>query len=77
MRNEDCIYYGGIDEDGMHVCENSCSIYSEDENMCHNCRLWDAYTPKKSTKEEIEKAKKWQNMSYEEQLENPYEKYFQ
>lgn len=49
MRHEDCIYYGGIDEDGMYVCKNSGSC-RPDEDMCHTCRLWDAYTPKSSTK---------------------------
>ena len=38
------------------------------------CRLWDSYIPNNSTLAEIEKAQKWQRMSYPEQPD--YDEYF-
>ena len=38
------------------------------------CRLWDNYIPNNSTPAEIEKAQKWQRMSYPEQPD--YDEYF-
>lgn len=35
--------------------------------MCALCRLWDAYIPNSSSKEEIDKAIEWQNKDYNEQ----------
>ena len=68
MRNTDCIYYVGIDEDtGMHVCKYSHSLYKDEEDMCKNCKLWDAYIPATSNKAQIERAKYWQSLIGDEQ----------
>lgn len=74
MVNEDCIYFEEIEEDtGLNHCKRTCSL-NTDGRLCNFCRLWDSYIPKNSSPTEIEKAMKWQNMSYNEQPD--YDDYF-
>lgn len=78
----DCIYFEEslADDPEYHHCQYSHSLCKKEERdeqeMCRNCRLWDAYIPKDSTQEQIEYAQRWQNMPYEEQVKHPYEEYF-
>lgn len=80
MKNKiDCIYYEDHDKKQLGWC--SCKrrgffCKKSKDDMCNNCRLWDAYIPKTATQVEIEKAQKWNNMSLDEQYANPYEDYF-
>lgn len=80
MNNKpDCIYYEDCDEEQLGWC--SCKrrgffCEKSKDDMCNCCRLWDDYIPKTATQAEIEKAQKWDNMSLDEQLANPYEIYF-
>lgn len=67
MVYKDCIYFEEHEEDTKwNHCIRSSSL-DNNGKLCDCCRLWDSYIPKDSTKEEIEKAQKWQNMSYNEQ----------
>ena len=77
----DCIHFQETYEEipKYRCCTRSGSLYrkgDEDDIMCQHCRLWDAYIPKSATDAEKEKALMWDNMSLDEQLENPYENYF-
>lgn len=68
----DCVYFEETYEEipKFRHCKHSCSLFEkgkEDDKMCQNCRLWDAYIPKTATDEEKATAIAWQNMSYEEQ----------
>ena len=68
----DCIYFEEIYAElpQFRHCTHSRSLFKkgeEDETMCKNCRLWDAYIPKTATEEEKATAIAWQNMSYGEQ----------
>lgn len=75
MINENCDYFEDTNEGEYPLlCKYSGSLYHRDEDMCGRCRIWDAYIPNSSTKLEKDKAKKWQNMPYDEQP--PYEEYF-
>ena len=74
MIREDCIYFKEIEEDtGLNHCTRTRSL-NNDGKLCDLCILWDSYIPKNSSPTEIEKAKKWQDMSCEEQPN--YEDYF-
>ena len=74
MTREDCIYFEEKEEDtGLNHCTRTRSL-NNDGKLCDLCRLWDSYIPKNSSPTEIEKAKKWQNMSYNEQPD--YDEYF-
>ena len=74
MIEEDCVYFEEHEEDtGWNHCTRSSRLDSNGE-LCNCCRLWDSYIPKTATKTEIEKAQKWQNMSYDEQPD--YDDYF-
>lgn len=74
MVHEDCIYFEEHEEDtGWNHCKNSSRLDNEG-CLCDMCRLWDSYIPETSSKEQIEYAQKWQNMSYSEQPD--YEDYF-
>lgn len=74
MINENCIYFEEHEEDtGWNHCTRSSRLDNNGE-LCNCCRLWDSYIPKTATKTEIEKAQKWQNMSYDEQPD--YDDYF-
>ena len=59
-------------------CKRSKALYTQEEldsgEMGRHCRLWDAYIPKDATQEQIDKAVRWQNMSYYEQPD--YHDYF-
>jgi hypothetical protein len=75
----DCIYFEDREKEDPGYC--SCShrgYYSrkEKDDMCQQCRLWDAYIPKTASDAEKERAIAWQNMTLVEQLANPYETYF-
>lgn len=75
----DCIYYEDCDKEQLGWCKckrKSFFCKKEKNDMCNCCRLWDAYIPKAATQAEIEKAQKWNDMSLDEQYENPYEEYF-
>ena len=75
MINEDCIYFEEKEKDtGWNHCTNSHRLDNKN-SLCDICRLWDSYIPKNSSLEQIEKAKKWQNMPYEEQPD--YYKYWE
>ena len=74
MTNEDCIYFEEKEKDtGWNHCTNSHTLDNKG-SLCDICRLWDSYIPNKSTPAEIEKAQKWQRMSYSEQPD--YDEYF-
>ena len=74
MTREDCIYFEEKEEDtGLNHCARTRSL-NNDGKLCNLCILWDSYIPKNSSPTEIEKAKKWQDMSYDEQPD--YEDYF-
>lgn len=74
MTREDCIYFEEKEEStGWNHCKRSCSLDNEG-HLCDICRLWDSYIPKNSSPEEIERAKRWQDMSLDEQPD--YEDYF-
>ena len=74
MTNEDCIYFEEKEKDtGWNHCTNSHRLDNKD-SICDMCRLWDSYIPNNSTPAEIEKAQKWQRMSYPEQPD--YDEYF-
>ena len=78
--NTDCIYFKEHQEDSEwpDCCEctrtSKLALKEDGDDLCSLCRLWDAYIPKGSAPEEIEKAQRWQNMSYKEQPD--YEDYF-
>lgn len=75
MRNIDCIYYGGIDKDTkMHICKHNRSLFMENEKMCEHCKLYDSYIPNTATESQIERAKKWDKIPFEEQPN--YKEYF-
>ena len=75
MTREDCIYFEEKEEEtGLNHCIRTRSL-NNNGKLCDICRLWDSYIPKNSSSEKIEKAKKWQNMSYEEQPD--YYKYWE
>ena len=77
MIHIDCIYYKHSSNKQLPLlCKHSGSLYKLGERMCDTCRLWDAYVPVNSTKEEIDKAKLWLALPYEDQLKHPYEEYF-
>ena len=68
----DCIYFEETYKEipKFRHCKYSRSLFEkgvDDNCMCHNCHLWDAYIPKTATEEEKKTAKAWQNMSYNEQ----------
>lgn len=70
----DCIYfeatYKELEFPKFRHCSYSKALFvkgQEDEDMCKNCRLWDAYIPKSSTPEQINKAKMWQNLPLDKQ----------
>ena len=74
MTREDCIDFEETEEDtGLNYCARTRSL-NNDGKLCDLCILWDSYIPKNSSPTEIEKAKKWQDMSYDEQPD--YENYF-
>ena len=74
MTNKDCIYFEEKEKDtGWNHCTNS-HILDNNDSLCDICRLWDSYIPNKSTPAQIEKAQKWQRMSYYEQPD--YDEYF-
>jgi len=76
MVNKDCLYYEEKEKDtGMRHCKYSGTLFKENEKMCDNCRLWDAYIPRNSTNEQIEYAKQWQDSEYDEQ--DDYNSYFE
>lgn len=63
----DCIYFEETYEEipKFRHCKYTRSLYekgAEDNSMCHNCRLWDAYIPKTATEEEKKTAQTWQHM---------------
>jgi len=71
----DCIFFGDLFEDtDMFCCKYSHNLYEQNEDMCHLCRLWDAYIPITSTLDEINTAIEWQNKSYADQED--YDDYF-
>ena len=75
MMKKDCIYYEDKEKDTkLHHCKHSHSLYDDNDDMCKNCRLWDAYIPNTSTKQQIEYVQRWQNMPLEKQTD--YEEYF-
>ena len=75
-----CIFWGGNDEDlpQYFVCTHKHSLYTQDEldngTMGRHCRLWDAYIPLEATEQQIEYAKKWQDMDFDKQPD--YHDYF-
>ena len=74
MTREDCIYFEEKEEDtGLNHCTRTRNL-NNDVKLCDSCILWDSYIPKNSFPTEIEKAKRWQDMSYDEQPD--YEDYF-
>ena len=74
MTREDCIYYEEKEEEtGLNHCTRTRNL-NNDGKLCDLCILWDRYIPKHSSPEKIAKAKKWQDMSYDEQRD--YEDYF-
>ena len=78
---EDCIYFEKDKEDKDYVICTSLRHYcknTDENNMCHSCRLWDNYIPNTSSKEEIAYAQKRQHLKYEELIkdENDYYEYF-
>ena len=75
----DCIYFEETYKEipKFRHCTYRRSLFEkgvEDNSMCHNCRLWDAYIPKTATEEEKKTAQAWQNMSFDEQPD--YHDYF-
>jgi len=75
----DCIFFEETYEElpWYRHCTHSRSLFKkgeEDNIMCHNCRLWDAYIPTTATQAQVDKAKEWQNMSLNEQPD--YHEYF-
>ena len=80
INKPDCIYYKDCDKEqlGWCICERRGYLCEKaKDDMCNCCRLWDAYIPVTATQAEIEKAQKWGDMSLDEQLENPYDEYFE
>ena len=76
---EDCIFFKKSNENILGYSECSCLGYLQNKNhseddMCRNCRLWDAYIPISATDQEKEKALSWQSMSLTKQPD--YYEYF-
>ena len=77
--NKDCVFFQESYEDlpSYHACKRSGSLYlsgKEDDIMCSNCRLWDAYIPETATEQAKVKALRWQDAKLNEQED--YEEYF-
>lgn len=74
----DCIYFEVDKEDENFVICKSSGNYCERaaNNMCKTCRLWDDYTPKTATKEQIAYAQNRKKMSYEDLIKTNYYDYF-
>ena len=75
----DCIFFEETYKElpQYRHCTHSRSLFKKDEEdaiMCNNCRLWDAYIPITATQAQVDKAKDWQNMSFNEQPD--YHEYF-
>lgn len=65
----ECLHYTRNEEYDCPECLHRGVLMSDEEVDKHDneCRIWDAFIPLDATEEQIDYAKKWQDMPYKEQ----------